>query len=281
MVLGWRTVMSLMTIGEFALRSRLSPKALRLYDQMGLLVPADTDPANGYRFYSEDQVERARTVGLLRRLDMPLQLIAEVLDAPGPTATKLLGDFWNQVEAITAERRSLVAYIQARLTGGNVRNYDIQTRRIHDRHVVSITRHLHAAETDAFFNEAFSRLRRAAPGLQGIDGAPYLVFYGDVSEDSDGPMELCRPINRQSDMDLGQLGDDIEIRLEAAHDEAYVRLSMAEMGWPAILPVVDALELWTTSHRRRPGGALRQVLIADQRTAAPTTLVCDLTIPLA
>ena len=33
-----------LTIGEFARRSLLSPKALRLYDRQGLLVPAEVDP---------------------------------------------------------------------------------------------------------------------------------------------------------------------------------------------------------------------------------------------
>ena len=40
-----------MTIGEFATRSRLSAKALRLYDQLGLLHPDHVDPVNGYRIY--------------------------------------------------------------------------------------------------------------------------------------------------------------------------------------------------------------------------------------
>jgi DNA-binding transcriptional MerR regulator len=272
--------MSLMTIGEFAERTRLSPKALRLYDQLGLLTPALTDPANGYRFYREDQVQPARTVGLLRRLDMPLALIGQVLDASPEAAEKLLQDYWEQVETTTAERRALVYYLQARLRGEDVPNYELQTRQIPTRQVLSIARHLHAADTAAFFDDAFGRLRGAGPGLEGIEGAPYLVFYGEVSDDSDGPMELCRPVSTEGHLDLEQLGD-VEARTEAEHDEVFVRLSMAEMGWPALLPVVDALYAWTTRQRRRPSGALRQVLIADQRTATPTTLVCDLTIPLA
>jgi len=47
-------------IGVFARRSRLSAKALRLYDEMGLLVPADVDPENGYRRYRESQLATAR-----------------------------------------------------------------------------------------------------------------------------------------------------------------------------------------------------------------------------
>ena len=68
--------MTYMTIGEFAARARLSPKALRLYDRLGLLPPARVDDDSGYRLYTEDQVESAQLVGLLRRLDMPLALIA-------------------------------------------------------------------------------------------------------------------------------------------------------------------------------------------------------------
>jgi len=39
-----------MGIGEFARRSRLPPKALRLYDELGLVRPARVDTASGYRF---------------------------------------------------------------------------------------------------------------------------------------------------------------------------------------------------------------------------------------
>jgi PPM family protein phosphatase len=38
-----------MSIGEFARRSRLSAKALRLYDELGLLPPARVDASSGYR----------------------------------------------------------------------------------------------------------------------------------------------------------------------------------------------------------------------------------------
>ena len=64
-----------MTIGEFSQRTRLSPKALRLYGELGLVVPAQVDPDSGYRRYSEDQVRQAQLVALLRRLDMPLEII--------------------------------------------------------------------------------------------------------------------------------------------------------------------------------------------------------------
>jgi hypothetical protein len=45
----------LLTIGAFAARARLSPRALRLYDRLGLLAPAYVDDASGYRYYRTGQ----------------------------------------------------------------------------------------------------------------------------------------------------------------------------------------------------------------------------------
>jgi DNA-binding transcriptional MerR regulator len=272
--------MELMTIGAFAERTRLSPKALRLYDRLGLLRPARTDPVTGYRFYGEDQVAGARLVALLRGLGMPLQLIADVAGKPPPAVARAVAGYWAGAEKATAERRALVSYIQATLTGADMPSYDIQTRAMPKRTVLSISRHLHASETNAFFGYAFAMLRSAGPGLEGIAGCPFLVFYGEVSDDSDGPVELCRPVAPGGAADPATLTADVQHREEPAHDEAFIRIAMKDMGWPALAPAVDALEAWVRERRREPAGALRQVLIADQRTATPDTPVCDLSIPL-
>ena len=47
------------SISEFARRSRLSSRALRLYDEMGLLPPDQVDAVTGYRSYGAGQVETA------------------------------------------------------------------------------------------------------------------------------------------------------------------------------------------------------------------------------
>ena len=272
--------MRFMTIGEFAARTRLSPRALRLYDQLGLVVPAHVDANSAYRFYTEDQVERARLVGLLRRLDMPLPVISSVLDAGQADAAHAIAAYWAQVEAVTAERRALVRYLQESLLGKDMTMYTIATRRMPDRTLLALSRHVTADETDEFFSDAFTRLRAAARGVEGSDGCPFLVFYGEVSADSDGPIELCRPVAPGTSEDAVAGMADIQLRIERAHDEAYIRLAMKDMSWPAMLPAYDALVRWAADQGRAPTGPPRQVLIADQRTAAPDTLVCDLTLPL-
>ena len=84
-------VEQLLTIGVFARRSRLSPKALRLYERLGLLTPAHVDEGNGYRRYRESQLETARLIAMLRRLDMPLASVAEIVEAPEARRADLVG----------------------------------------------------------------------------------------------------------------------------------------------------------------------------------------------
>lgn len=110
------------TIGEFAARTGLTPKALRLYDELGLLVPAEVDASTGYRRYDADQVGSARLVARLRLIGMPLARIRAVLDA-GPTgAGDLVAAFWRQVEADTAARGDLVADLLRSLEEETVMN---------------------------------------------------------------------------------------------------------------------------------------------------------------
>ncbi|MFE4591813.1 MerR family transcriptional regulator [Streptomyces laurentii] len=110
----------LLTIGNFARASGLSAKALRRYDETGLLPPARVDPYTGYRYYTRDQVEQARLVRWLRRIGMPLADTGRVCalyatDTAG--AARAVRAYWAEVEAQTAARRDLAASLAERIGG--------------------------------------------------------------------------------------------------------------------------------------------------------------------
>ncbi|MFI7074728.1 MerR family transcriptional regulator [Micromonospora sediminicola] len=108
--------MRLMTIGAFARAARLTPKALRLYDDSGLLPPAAVDPHSGYRYYAPEQLDRARMIAALRRAGMPLAEIATVCDLPPSAAAEALDAWWRRVSADTATRGRAVALLVDQLT---------------------------------------------------------------------------------------------------------------------------------------------------------------------
>ena len=109
--------MTLMSSGEFARTSGLTRKALRLYDELGLLPPARVDPQTGYRLYAPGQLEQARLVAWLRRLGMPLAEIRAVTALPPAAAAEQLGAYWDRVEAETAARRELASFLIGYLSG--------------------------------------------------------------------------------------------------------------------------------------------------------------------
>lgn len=106
----------MLTIGAFAKASRLSPKALRLYDELELLRPARVDPDTGYRYYARAQLPQARLVAWLRRLGMPLAEIRELCALEPSAAAREIRAYWARVEAETAVRRDLAAFLVDQLT---------------------------------------------------------------------------------------------------------------------------------------------------------------------
>jgi len=108
----------LLTIGEFARAARLSPKALRLYDELGLLRPFRVDEWTGYRYYAPSQLERARLVAWLRRLGMPLTQIGAVVESPPPEAAAAVAAFLRVTEADFAERKRLAQFLISYLSEG-------------------------------------------------------------------------------------------------------------------------------------------------------------------
>src|ERR1700756_808165 len=73
---------ALLGIGDFSRATQLSVKMLRHYHQIGLLEPVDVDADTGYRRYAAEQIVTAQIIRRFRDLDMPLEDIQIVLQAP-------------------------------------------------------------------------------------------------------------------------------------------------------------------------------------------------------
>ncbi|MGQ4876914.1 MAG: MerR family transcriptional regulator, partial [Promethearchaeia archaeon] len=67
------------SIGRFSLMTRLSIKALRLYDKKGILVPEFKDNITGYRYYSIPQIEQGIKIKILTQLGFGLNDILNIL----------------------------------------------------------------------------------------------------------------------------------------------------------------------------------------------------------
>ena len=68
-----------MKINEVEAAVGVTKKNIRFYEEEGLITPS-REPGNGYRSYSQADVERLRRIKLLRKLDVPLAEIREMLE---------------------------------------------------------------------------------------------------------------------------------------------------------------------------------------------------------
>ena len=265
----------LLSIGAFAQRSRLSRKALRLYAELGLLPPARIGPETGYRYYRADQVDRARLIGLLRRLDMPLGRIGQVLELDGPDAAREVARFWGEVEAEAVVKRRLVAYLERHLEGRGEPMYEVDTRDTPEQQVATITRSLTVGALPAFIEESHGRLHAAVRHADGRRaGAFFVIFHGEVNEDSDGPVEVCMPF-------VGELpsADEITVRAEPAHREAFTTITRRQVEFPGILDAYAAVEHWIDGSADEMAGAPREVYFTDD-DVEPDQPFCDIAFPI-
>lgn len=267
-----------LSIGAFSRRSRLSMKALRLYERLEVLTPAHVDQSNGYRWYLESQLAAARLVGWLRRLDMPLTQVAEVLSATGrPQRAELIASYWEAVERRIASQRELAAHLQIRLQGQqrSFAMYAIEEREVPEQLVLTEQRHVYVKDLQDFIGDAIPRLMRAADEQGGMLGPMFFIYHGEVNEDSDGPVEICVPIDPAV-----EASGKVATRREPAHREAYTRLRKAQVQYPQILSAFDAVAEWIGSEGRSNAGSPREVYFTDFMAAGPADEVCDVAFPI-
>jgi DNA-binding transcriptional MerR regulator len=224
--------------GEFGAAARLSPKALRLYAEQGLLIPAGVDPATGYRLYAPDQLARARLIARLRQLGLPLARIGHLADLTPDarelelrgwlrTQRRLLDDRAALIDAVHQTDGTLASAIALRDVPAT--KVLCRSRRIDSSALPDLVR---AAERDI-------RTHLRVSGLPG-DGTRLVSFHELVTPDSEGLVEVAIAYDGTVEP-----VDDLHIRLVPEHTEAYLPVPAKYEDLPLVLRAYDAVEAWT------------------------------------
>jgi DNA-binding transcriptional MerR regulator len=285
------------SIGEFARRSRLSVKALRLYDELGVLVPARVDEASGYRYYDVTQLEAAHLVAMLRQLGLPLAAIKELLVCDPVDIAERIAAHWREVESAHYARRELADYLVNRLSGKSSVMYEVATREIPERSVLCLKRNVDEQGAWALGKEFIAILReRPLPKMEGREGAMFSIYWGEVSADSDGPVEWCKPVPESDAKTLASHYPELNLRTEPAHREAYVALPNDAIATrPGQNPGVqwqlasEALRAWAEKQLLKPEEltlkpedlGMRITYLASEPVTETSVPYCDFAVPFA
>ncbi|NVI85859.1 GyrI-like domain-containing protein [Actinomadura sp. BRA 177] len=236
----------LLPIGRFARLCRLSVKQLRHYDDLGILSPAWTDPASGYRYYRPDRARDALMAGLLRAMDVPLPVVARVLSGDEAGA---LRDARDTIEADIARRRRGLRLLDRVLAEG-LPESEVAVVREPARRVFAARE----TATPLTISDATSVcVRRLLPRMS-PDGLLVGLFPLDMADEFD-----VRVTVQAAD------GDDVlpgGTFAAAVHTGPYEEIPLTVHGVLA----------WFGDYGHTPAGPVREVYLNDPATTPPEHL---------
>ncbi len=196
-----------LTIGEFSKMTYLSVKALRHYHDVGLLEPADIDPATGYRRYAVGQVATAQAIRRFRDLDMPIEEVRRVLRAPDEaTRNRAILAHLERMQTQLEQTQQAVSSLQALLTGPATPPAPIEIRRIPATSALAVRRVVELTESGDWLYEAYEWMHGLADShaltVGGVDSA---IYPDELFQDGVGLTTAYVPITgTQLPFDEGQ-----------------------------------------------------------------------------
>ena len=269
---------NLIPIGRFSRVTRLSIKALRHYDETGLLAPAWVDPSSGYRYYTYAQVTAAEVIRVLRSLDMPLDEIRETLAAGDREVVAKVLDRHRARLQDEVDRRSRMLAFLLRLIDqeGSPMPYVVTVKEVPAQHAAVVRTRTSTQTISSDVGRGYAAIG-AAVGQAGIAiaGPPFLVMTELMDDETPGAIELGFPVATPfpgSGPD-GVVGVELPGGLVAAtvHRGPY-----DEEG-----PAYQAVEAWVQEHGHVHAGPPREVyLTSPDEVTDPSQYVTEIQFPI-
>lgn len=266
----------LLPIGRFSRMSRLSIKALRLYDEQGLLAPWWVDPESGYRYYRASQARRAEAIRVLRMVDMPLDQIRELLSDEDPESTvKRLAMHRERLTERVAEQERMLRFLERLIErGGTIVPYEIITKQVPDQHVASLTMTTGMATIGEDIAAGFATLMGALTRTANQPaGAPFIIYHDVIDEQTDGDVEICIPVR------AGTLAghDDVDVK---AVPGATVAATTHRGPYGEVAPAYHTVTGWIQDHGHQIAGPPREIYLNDPRLVIADDLLTEVQFPL-
>jgi DNA-binding transcriptional MerR regulator len=268
------------SIGDFATFTQVSVRALRFYDQQGLLAPARVDPRTGYRSYRADQVAQVLRIVALRDVGLTLAQIREVLDAGASPQVirERLADRRVEIARLRAQVDHQLAAVEGRLAlldgAPDMHQYDVTTKRAPALVLASIGRTVDQDEPGVLstaFGELFAELGGALGQAGVVPTGPAWTLYEQAQEEG---LRIAAGFPVPATIDLPSGVQRVEL------SEQTVAVTVHRGSMEGISAAYQAVMTWIESTGRSAAGGAREVSLAWE-PEAPDRCVTELQIVLA
>ena len=261
----------LVPIGRFSKMTRLSVKALRHYDDIGLLRPAEVDAQSGYRYYRLAQANAAEAIRTLRSIDMPLDEIALVITSDEPEiAHKYLEHHRSRLQERLADQERMLAYLE-RLINEEARlmPYEVTVKEAPATNVASVRVRTSLATIG---NDLAAGFGKVAPIAGQPAGAPFVIYHDVIDEQTDGDIEICIPVAQPFEGRDGVDGRRV--------DGGSVATTTHIGPYDQIAPAYHTLTGWVQEHGHEFTGPPREIYLNDPTTVDPEEILTEVQWPI-
>lgn len=159
----------MLSIGEFSNICKVSTKTLRYYAEIGLILPYEINPENGYRYYSIEQLETMLFINRLKSYNFSLEEIKTILESEELldeklylTLTKKKKEIEKQVQTFKKTLDQLNDDITNLKQGKSIMSYldhiDIQLVEVSKMHLLSFRKMVHEQEFVEEYRNCFGKL---------------------------------------------------------------------------------------------------------------------------
>ncbi len=105
---------------------------------------------------------------------------------------------------------------------------------------------------------------RRVPGAVPASRLALLIYYGEVSADSDGPVEFCWQIPAEESVVLAARYPELALRVEPAHQEATIHFGLGDVAESQWHLASVALQEWVAHERREPSELGVRVVMSSE-----------------
>jgi DNA-binding transcriptional MerR regulator len=179
----------MLQIGDFSKLAQVSIKALRYYDQIGLLKPTRVDDFTNFRYYSVAQLPRLNRIIALKEIGFSLEQIARLID-DDLSSDQIKGMLilrQAEVEQAMQTGMARLTHIQSRLNQieceGKPSTYDVIVKPVESQTIASVRRVIPTySDVGTLFSELF------AGKIQPI-GPRFAIYHDGEYRDRDADVE--------------------------------------------------------------------------------------------
>ena len=163
--------------------------------------------------------------------------------------------------------------------------YEVALRDIPSRSQLRLKRNVNSRPGAIALGQEFVSLlrERRLPRIPGRAGAPFCIYWSEVTEDSDGPIEWCKPVpDDQADALAGRV-PELALRTEIGHKEAFVNLGPGGQATPAQWQLAaGSLFAWADQNGALPSNlGIRVTYLATRRVESDQQIRAYFAVPVA